>query len=113
MHKGFKMICLRSYEYNASRVGILPILLSLLLLIPSAIAANITYVTTTDAQGKTVYLPENRQPALYTQNFGDCLGGSLLDISRFDAAYYQDNMTVIFHLQGSTQLTNASVMSEL
>ncbi|MCJ1291968.1 hypothetical protein MMC34_003518 [Xylographa carneopallida] len=104
------MVCLRSHKYNASHTGILPVLLSLLSLIPSAIAANVTYVTTTDAQGQTVYLPETRQPALYTQNFGDCLGGSLLDISRFDAAYYQDNMTVIFHLQGSTQLTNASVM---
>ncbi|MCJ1283161.1 hypothetical protein MMC26_002488 [Xylographa opegraphella] len=104
------MNVLRVSKCNASCIGILPVLLSLLLLIPSAIAANITYVTTIDAQGKTVYLPENRQPALYTQNFGDCLGGSLLDISRFDAAYYQDNMTVIFHLQGSTQLTNASVM---
>ena len=112
MNIGFKMVCLRSHKYNASHTGILPVLLSLLSLIPSAIAANVTYVTTTDAQGQTVYLPETRQPALYTQNFGDCLGGSLLDISRFDAAYYQDNMTVIFHLQGSTQLTNASVMSK-
>lgn len=75
-------------------------------------ADNETYVQTVNADNKVVYLLENRQPALYTQSFGDCLGGSLLDITRFDAAYYQDNMTVAFHLEGTTKLTNESIMSE-
>ena len=98
---------------SASYIGILSIILAFLTIIQPVMGQNITYVTTTDASGKIVYLPENRQPALYTQDFGDCLGGSLLDISRFDAAYYADNMTVAFHLQGTTDLQNASVISKL
>lgn len=98
---------------DASSVGILSVLLAFLAVIQPAMGENITYVTTIDASGKTVYLPANRQPALYTQDFGDCLGGSLLDISRFDAGYYADNMTVTFHLQGTTQLEDASVISKL
>ena len=71
-----------------------------------------SYVSYTDPDtGEIVSLAENRQPALYTQNFGDCLGGSLIEISRFDALYYKDNMTVMFHLQGSTPLSNQSLMS--
>ncbi|EMC94553.1 hypothetical protein BAUCODRAFT_50270, partial [Baudoinia panamericana UAMH 10762] len=53
---------------------------------------------------------DDRKPALYTQNFGDCLGNSLIDVTRFDAAYYRDNMTVLFHLAGSSQLMNESLM---
>jgi hypothetical protein len=96
---------------GASCIGVLSLILAFLSFIQPALCQT-QYVTTTNPQGQTVYLPENRQPALYTQNFGDCLGGSLIDISRFDAGYYQDNMTVTFHLQGTTQLTNASVISK-
>jgi len=97
---------------SASCIRVLSVILTFLTIIQPVLGQNITYITTTDASGKTVYLPENRQPALYTQDFGDCLGGSLLDISRFDAAYYADNMTVTFHLQGTTELQNASVISK-
>lgn len=58
----------------------------------------------------TVWLMDDRQPALYTQSFGDCQGDSLLNISRFDAAYYKDNMTVLFHLEGISALANESVV---
>lgn len=58
-----------------------------------------------------MYLADDRKPALYTQSFGDCLGNSVINVTRFDAAYYQDNMTVLFHLEGSTALTNESLMS--
>ena len=69
------------------------------------------WVSTIDAQGNTVYLADNRKPALYTQNFGDCRGSSLINVNQFDAAYYQDNMTVVFHLQGQAALPNESLMS--
>ena len=38
-------------------------------------------------------------------------GSSLLNVTAFDAAYYADNMTVLFHLMGTTNLQNDSVMS--
>ena len=65
-----------------------------------------------DAKGKAICLPVNRQPALYTSTFGDCLGGSIIDVTRFDAAYYKDNSTITFHLQGNTPITNLSLMRE-
>lgn len=86
--------------------------LALLASIPTAFAGNITYIQGTDANGVTRLLPDARFPALYTGNFGDCMGGeSLLNVTSFDAAYYADNMTVLFHLSGSTNLKNDSVMS--
>ncbi|KAK4891871.1 hypothetical protein LTR27_009570 [Elasticomyces elasticus] len=78
-----------------------------------AAAANISeeqWITYADDNGDTVYLLDNRKPALYTGNFGDCLGGSSINVTRFDAAYYKDNMTVLFHLEGSTGLANESLM---
>lgn len=38
-------------------------------------------------------------------------GSSLLNVTSYDAAYYADNMTVLFHLMGTTNLKNDSVMS--
>ncbi|KFX93587.1 hypothetical protein V490_04776 [Pseudogymnoascus sp. VKM F-3557] len=62
--------------------------------------------------GKIQMLLNDRNPALYTGKFGDCKGGrSLLDITGFDAAYYKDNMTVMFHLTGSTMMKNESIMA--
>ncbi|EXJ80311.1 hypothetical protein A1O1_08453 [Capronia coronata CBS 617.96] len=58
----------------------------------------------------TVWLDDARRPSLYTQNFGDCQGDSLINVTRFDAAYYKDNMTVLFHLEGNSALTNESLM---
>jgi hypothetical protein len=63
----------------------------------------------TDDDG-TQWFMDDRRPALYTQTFGDCQGDSLLNVSRFDAAYYKDNMTVLFHLEGSSALANESVI---
>jgi ML-like domain len=71
------------------------------------------YVEYTNNDGQTVWLADNRRPALYTQNFGDCMGDSLINVTRFDAAYYQDNMTVLFHLAGASALTNQSLMRML
>ncbi|KAI9838933.1 MAG: hypothetical protein M1819_004141 [Sarea resinae] len=68
------------------------------------------WIQSTNSAGETVYLKNTRKPSLYTQNFGDCLGSSVVNVTRFDAAYYKDNMTVLFHLQGNTQVRNESLM---
>lgn len=83
-----------------------------LLSVLSLTFAETTYIKGTDAQGVTRNLADDRYPALYTGDYGDCLaGGSLLNITQFDAAYYADNLTVLFHLAGSTSLRNESIMS--
>ena len=74
----------------------------------SLAAVNVTEVQTTDGS----YVPDDRRPSLYTQNFGDCQGDSLVNVTRFDAAYYKDNMTVLFHLAGNTAVANESLMRE-
>jgi hypothetical protein len=83
-------------------------------IIPSVCANTSTEVQTiqgTNAQGVTQTLLVDRTPALYTGNFGDCMGGqSLINLTSFDAAYYADNMTVLFNLAGTTNLRNESLM---
>ena len=98
----------------APTVGLLFFLTTFLNLIDTSFAANsmTQYVTSTNAAGETVYLADDRRPALYTQNFGDCLGSSTINVTRFDAAYYADNMTVLFHLEGNTAVANESLMSK-
>ena len=90
-------------------------LLSFLSLLQPTLAAmkNATYVMANGPGGEVIYLLDDRKPALYTQDFGSCLSDSLLSVTRFDAAYYQDNMTVSFHLEGSIAkaLTNNSITS--
>ena len=104
------MAFLRSSLDRAS--GIL-LLVTLLLLMDFTSATDTKVVQTTNNAGEVIYLADDRKPALYTQNFGDCLGNSLINVTRFDAAYYQDNMTVLFHLEGNTAITNESLMSML
>ncbi|KAG9752645.1 TRP-domain-containing protein, partial [Aureobasidium melanogenum] len=77
---------------------------------PVAAASDTRYVTTTNAAGQTVYLADDRRPSLYTGQFGDCKGSSAVNVTRFDAAYYKDNMTVLFHLAGNTAIANESLM---
>src|SRR5271154_3532707 len=98
-----------------SCVGLLAFLISLLSWCDLASASNgtssgIQWVEYTGTSGQTVWLQDDRRPALYTQNFGDCQGDSLINVTRFDAAYYADNMTVLFHLGGHSALTNESLM---
>ena len=100
-----------SRSRHASWLGVPLLLITLLLLINPTRAADTKVIQTTNNAGDVIYLADDRKPALYTQNFGDCLGNSLINVTRFDAAYYQDNMTVLFHLEGSTALTNESLMS--
>ncbi|KAH0268973.1 TRP-domain-containing protein, partial [Aureobasidium melanogenum] len=77
---------------------------------PVAAASDTRYVTTTNSAGQTVYLADDRRPSLYTGQFGDCKGSSAVNVTRFDAAYYKDNMTVLFHLAGNTAIANESLM---
>jgi hypothetical protein len=85
--------------------------LGLLSWLPTILAANDgVWITYQNSQDQTIYLQDDRKPSLYTGNFGDCLGNSLINVTRFDGAYYQDNMTVLFHLAGHTALTNESLM---
>ena len=106
------MVLLR-LKRMAFTLGLVLYLTSFLGLIGTTHAAvsKTKYVTATNADGETVYLADDRKPALYTQNFGDCLGGSTINVTRFDAAYYADNMTVLFHLEGNTAVANESLMS--
>ncbi|KAH0613957.1 uncharacterized protein H6S33_005843 [Morchella sextelata] len=62
------------------------------------------------AQGDGSNLADDRRPALYTGDFGNCMENSTITISRFDAAYYADNMTVLFHIDGKTSLVNDNLM---
>ena len=84
----------------------------LLLALPSLSAADDeTWYKIQNNDGSTSWLLEGRKPSLYTTNFGSCLENSLIDVTRFDAAFYHDNMTVIFDIGGNTQLNNESLMS--
>ncbi|KAI4949234.1 hypothetical protein J4E91_005698 [Alternaria rosae] len=56
---------------------------------------------------------DDRQPSLYTADYGDCLGKSAINVTRFDAAYYKDNMTIIFHLEGETGLRREDIMMNI
>jgi hypothetical protein len=56
---------------------------------------------------------DDRQPSLYTADYGDCLGESAINVTRFDAAYYKDNMTIIFHLEGETGLRREDIMMNI
>ncbi|KAF2447029.1 TRP-domain-containing protein [Karstenula rhodostoma CBS 690.94] len=60
--------------------------------------------------GQEYLVKDDRRPSLYTQDFGDCMGGSSINVTRFDAAYYKDNMTILFHLGGETYLKNETIM---
>lgn len=86
----------------------------LVLLSLSTVQAGATstpdYITYTNNDGETVYLDPNREPALYTRDYGECQADPVITVTRFDAAYYKDNMTITFHLGGHTAVANASVM---
>lgn len=80
-------------------------------LIPAVHAKEPETLRGTNGKGETNTLLVDRYPALYTGNFGDCMGGnSLINLTSFDAAYYADNMTVLFNMAGTTNLRNETVM---
>lgn len=97
-----------------SAISALSLLVTTLTSLPQSLADDSQIITYQNADGTALYLKDDRRPALYTGNFGDCLGesNSLVTITKFDASYYKDNMTITFDLQGSTNLTKESLMSE-
>lgn len=81
------------------------------LISPAVADENLDTIQGTNAAGVTNTLLVDRTPALFSGDFGDCMGGqSLMNLTSFDAAYYADNMTVLFNLGGLTNLRNESVM---
>ena len=96
---------------SVSRRSALVLLLVILSFLGSALAEDKANYVTATIDGQQVLVKDNRRPALYTGDFGDCMGGSSINVTRFDAAYYKDNMTILFHLGGETALKNESIMS--
>ncbi|CCT69785.1 related to Calcium_related spray protein [Fusarium fujikuroi IMI 58289] len=90
-------------------------LLSALSVIPNVCAQDKVYINGTGDNG--VFherLDVSRTPSLYTGDFDDCLNdGSLFNVTGFDTAYYSDNLTVSFHVYGSTNIRQESVMMHL
>lgn len=65
----------------------------------------------TGLKDETHRLEVSRYPALYTGDFGDCMTGeSLFNITKFDAAYYTDNHTLLFLLDGTTKIGRENVV---
>ncbi|KAK3996969.1 putative flavin carrier protein 2 precursor [Cladorrhinum sp. PSN332] len=90
------------------------LLLSFLFLATLSQAREVMYSSGTDKYGVTRQLAAGRYPALYTGDYGDCMGGeSLFNITKYDAAYYADNMTIVFHLEGSSNIKNESLMMQI
>ncbi|CAN9458316.1 unnamed protein product [Alternaria sp. RS040] len=92
----------------------LVVYLLLLVLLASSTAADEddTWVVGV-VNGKKWKVRDDRQPSLYTADYGDCLGESAINVTRFDAAYYKDNMTIIFHLEGETGLRREDIMMNI
>ncbi|KAF4984433.1 hypothetical protein FZEAL_396 [Fusarium zealandicum] len=83
-------------------------------LLPAVFAQDKVFIKGTDGDGVTRDLDVGRLPALYTGDFGDCLnGGSFFNVTAFDAAYYADNLTVLFHLYGSSNIRREDLMMHI
>lgn len=92
-----------SMRIQQNTTFLLPIYLLLPLFSDFTIAKPIEYVRAT-INGIRSLVRDDRQPSLYTTDYTDCLSNSAINITRFDAAYYKDNMTIMFHLRGETTL---------
>jgi hypothetical protein len=92
---------------------LLALWLVLLFLISAVLAAKEPQYVVATIGGEEYRVRDDRRPALYTADYGDCLGESLINVTRFDAAYYRDNMTVLFHLEGETALRNETIMMSI
>lgn len=81
------------------------------IVLPAVEARKTIYNRDLGLNGTDRELDASRYPALYSGNFDDCLGGeSLFNVTKFDAAYYADNLTVLFHLDGTTNLRKEDVI---
>ncbi|KAK0669545.1 putative flavin carrier protein 2 precursor [Cercophora samala] len=99
--------------WTSSR-SLLTMLLHIILFTSLSRAAKVMFTTGTDVHGVTRELAANRYPALYTGEYGDCMRGkSLFSITKLDAAYYADNMTIVLHMDGTSNLRNESLMMRI
>jgi hypothetical protein len=100
------------YSLASQTAGLVSSLAIFSAMIPWARAgATPATIIGTNAAGVEQVLLVDRYPELYTGDFGDCMGGqSLINITSFDAAYYADNLTVLFDLAGTTNLRNEAVI---
>ncbi|KAI5917664.1 hypothetical protein F4810DRAFT_716261 [Camillea tinctor] len=90
---------------------VLAIFAGVALMVPAICAQETVYINGTGLDGATRQLALDRTPALYTGNFGDCLGGqSLLNVTRFDVGLYYDNSTFLLHLDGTTNIRREDVI---
>lgn len=90
------------------------LLLFFLTLISTILAMEKAFIQGVGIDGVKRNLDVSRYPALYTGDFDDCLDGdSLFNITKFDAAYYADNSTVLFHLDGTTNIWNENLVCML
>ncbi|KAH7418102.1 hypothetical protein BKA64DRAFT_188354 [Cadophora sp. MPI-SDFR-AT-0126] len=108
------MACFPSFRPATWATAIVSSLAIFNTFIPSVRAqgdSSLETIQGTNGAGETTTLLVDRYPALYSGDFGDCMGGqSLLNLTSFDGAYYADNMTVLFNLAGTTNLRNESLM---
>lgn len=95
----------------ARRQSLFAFLLAVLAFLGSVFSAIPEGYVIGTIDGQEYFVRDDRRPSLYTQDFGDCMGGSSINVTRFDAAYYKDNMTILFHLGGETDLKNETIMS--
>ncbi|KPM35261.1 hypothetical protein AK830_g11314 [Neonectria ditissima] len=94
--------------------GALRLVLSAFALLPAVLAQEKVYINGTGLDGVSRSLDVSRYPDLYTGDFADCLNGeSLFNVTKFDTAYYKDNLTVLFHLSGSTNIRGDSLMMHI
>ncbi|KAL2758426.1 hypothetical protein ACRALDRAFT_1048238 [Sodiomyces alcalophilus JCM 7366] len=90
------------------------LLATILPFVSIAAAQETVFIEGTDRHNVTRNLTVDRYPSLYTGDFADCLNGeSLFNITKFDAGYYSDNMTVVFHLDGTTNVRQENLMLHL
>lgn len=99
---------------SSARAGVFrvfPLALALLTLLLAVSALDKVYINGDGIDGVSRKLPVSRYPALYTGDFDDCMRGeSLFNVTKFDAAYYADNLTVLFHLDGTTNIRSENLI---
>lgn len=97
-------------KFSRSSISLL-LVVSLLSQCPLSAAVDpVRTIIAEDGHGRAIRLRDDRRPALYTDKFGDCQGASLLNVTRFDAGFYKDNMTVAFHIEGNTVVQQDNIM---
>ncbi|KAM0279048.1 hypothetical protein ACHAQH_004830 [Verticillium albo-atrum] len=83
-------------------------------LIAPALARETVYQEFNTTDGETLQLAVDRYPALFSGDFADCLGGeSLFNVTKFDAGYYKDNLTVVFHMDGTTNIRDENLIMHI